>query len=62
MILALQVSHFTAAVTFAFFASVVFGITQRSDPRDMLRYGAYCFAVFVLGMFAAGWIMWLLHH
>ena len=62
MTLALQVSHFTAAVTFAFFASVVFGITQRSTPRDMLRYGAYCFAVFVVGMFAAGWIMWLLHH
>jgi hypothetical protein len=62
MILALQVSHLTAAVTFAFFASVVFGITQRSTPRDMLRYGAYCFAVFVLGMFAAGWVMWFLHH
>ncbi len=62
MILALQVSHFTAAVTFAFFASVVFGITQRNTTRDMLRYGAYCFAVFVLGVFAAGWIMWLLHH
>jgi putative Mn2+ efflux pump MntP len=62
MILALQVSHFTAAVTFAFFVSVVFGITQRNNPRDMLRYGAYCFAVFILGMFAAGWVMWLLHH
>jgi len=62
MILALQVSHFTAAVTFALFASVVFGITQRNNPRDMLRYGAYCFTVFVLGMFAAGWVMWLLHH
>ena len=62
MILALQVSHFTAAVTFAFFVSVVFGITQRNNPRDMMRYGAYCFAVFVLGMFAAGWVMWLLHH
>jgi hypothetical protein len=62
MILALQVSHFTAAFTFAFFVSVVFGITQRNNPRDMLRYGAYCFAVFVLGMFVAGWVMWLLHH
>jgi len=62
MILALQFSHFTAAVTFSFFVSVVFGITQRNNPRDMLRYGAYCFAVFVLGMFAAGWVMWLLHH
>jgi hypothetical protein len=62
MIFAMQVSHFTAAVTFAFFASVVFGITQRNTMSDMFRYGAYCFAVFVLGMFAAGWIMWLLHH
>ena len=62
MILALQMSHFTAAVTFAFFASVVFGITQRNASRDMFRYGAYCFAVFVVGMFVAGWAMWLLHH
>ena len=62
MILALTVSHFTAAFTFAFFVSVVFGITQRNNPRDMFRYGAYCFSVFLLGMFAAGWIMWLLHH
>lgn len=62
MILALQVSHFTAAVTFAFIASLVFGITQRNTSREMVRYGAYCFAVFVIGMFIAGWIMWLLHH
>jgi putative Mn2+ efflux pump MntP len=62
MLLAMQVSHFTAATIFAFFASIVFGITQRSTSRDMLRYGAYCFGVFIVGMFVAGWIMWLLHH
>lgn len=62
MILAMQVSHFTAAVTFALIASLVFGITQRNTTREMVRYGAYCFAVFVIGMFIAGWIMWLLHH
>lgn len=62
MILALQLSHFTAAVTFSFFVSIVFGVTQRNNPQDMLRYGAQCFAWFVLGMWAAGWIMWLLHH
>ncbi len=62
MLLAMQVSHFTAAVVFAFFASLVFGITQRNEPRAMLRYGAYCFAVFIGGMFIAGWVMWLLHH
>jgi hypothetical protein len=63
MILALQLSHFTAAVAFALFSSVVFGITGRSNPRDMFRYGAYCFAMFVVaGLFLGGWFMWLLHH
>lgn len=62
MILALQLSHFSAAAIFALFSSIVFGITQRSNSREMVRYGAYCFAVFIVGMFAAGWIMWLIHH
>jgi len=56
----LALSHFTAALLFALFASVVFGITQRNTPRDMFRYGLYCFAMFVGGVFAAGWLMWLL--
>lgn len=62
ILLAMQVSHFTAAFTFAFFASIVFGITQRNTAREMLHYGAYCFAVFIIGMFLAGWVMWILHH
>ena len=62
MLLAMQVSHFSAAAIFAFFASIVFGITQRNTSRDMMRYGAYCFAVFIVGMFVAGWVMWLIHH
>jgi hypothetical protein len=62
MILTLQLSHFSAAAIFALFSSIVFGITQRNNSRDMLRYGGYCFAVFIVGMFAAGWIMWLIHH
>jgi len=43
----LELSHFTAAVLFSVFASVVFGITQRSTSRDQIRYGLYCFALFV---------------
>ena len=58
----LHLSHFTAALLFAVFASVVFGITQRSNPRDMVRYGAYCFSLFVAGVILAGWAMWLLRH
>jgi hypothetical protein len=56
----MSVSHFSAAVLFALFASIVFGITQRSLPREQIRYGLYCFAMFVGGVFVAGWVMWLL--
>jgi hypothetical protein len=58
----LELSHFSAALLFSVFASVVFGITQRNNPRDQIRYGLYCFALFVGGVFLAGWAMWLLRH
>jgi hypothetical protein len=54
------VSHFTAAVLFALFTSVVFGITQRNTAAEQVRYGLYCFAMFVGGLIVAGWAMWLL--
>ncbi|HEV2988281.1 MAG TPA: hypothetical protein VG759_07560 [Candidatus Angelobacter sp.] len=62
MIFALQLFHFSAAITFAFFASVVMGITLRNTGPEMVRYGLKCFGWFVLGMFIAGWLMWILHH
>jgi predicted membrane protein len=58
----LELTHFSAAVIFALCASIVFGITQRETPRQMLNYGAYCFALFVIGVIVAGWVMWLLKH
>jgi hypothetical protein len=58
----IELSHFTAALLFAIFASIVFGITQRNTPRAMLRYGLYCFVLFVGGVLVAGWAMWLLKH
>jgi hypothetical protein len=56
----LELSHFSAAVLFAVFASVVFGITQRNTSREMIRYGLYCFCMFVGGVIVAGWVMWIL--
>ena len=56
----LQLGHFSAAVIFALFASIVFGITHRETTRDMIHYGLYCFAMFLGGTILAGWAMWVL--
>jgi hypothetical protein len=55
-----NLSHFSAAVVFAVFASTVFGITQRNTAKEMFSYGLYCFALFVGGVFVAGWVMALI--
>ena len=56
----MTISHFGAVLLFSLFTSVVFGITQRNTSRDMIRYGLYCFAMFVGGVIVAGWVMWIL--
>ncbi len=56
----LDLSHFGAALIFSICASIVFGITQRDNPRAMLRYGLYCFAWFIGGVLVAGWAMWFI--
>ena len=56
----LDLSHFGAALIFSICASIVFGITQRDNPRAMLRYGLYCFAWFLGGVLVASWAMWFI--
>jgi hypothetical protein len=53
-------SHFTAVILFATFASVVFGITQRNTPRAMIRYGIYCWILFVVSVIATSWLMYFI--
>jgi hypothetical protein len=53
-------SHFTAVVLFAGFASVIFGITQRSEPKAMVRYGVYCFVLFLVAVIVASWLMFFI--
>jgi hypothetical protein len=53
-------SHFLAVVLFALFASVVFGITQRDTPPRMVRYGLYCFVLFVGSAILLSWIMFFI--
>lgn len=55
-------SHFTTVLLFATFASIIFGITQRSTPKAMVRYGAYCWVMFVAAVIAASWLMYFIHH
>jgi hypothetical protein len=56
----ITLNHFSAALVFSLFASIVFGITHRENTRDMVRYGAYCFVMFLGGVLVAGWAMWVL--
>jgi hypothetical protein len=56
------ISHFGAVLVFSLFTSVVFGITQRSQTRAMIRFGSFCFAMFVGGTVVASWVMWLIKH
>jgi hypothetical protein len=54
------VTHFTAVLLFALFASVVFGITQRDTPERMVRYGLYCFVLFAGSAVVLSWVMYLI--
>ncbi|ADW69947.1 hypothetical protein [Granulicella tundricola] len=55
-----MLSHFSSVLLFSLFTSVVFGITQRAQPRMMLRFGAFCMLLFVGGTIAASWVMYLI--
>jgi CHASE2 domain-containing sensor protein len=56
----LHPSHLAAVILFALFASVVFGITMRETPRRMIRYGAYCFVLFVGSAVLLSWVMFFI--
>jgi uncharacterized membrane protein len=53
-------SHFSAVLLFALFVSIVFGITMRETTQRMVRYGAYCFVLFVGAAIVLSWLMFLI--
>ena len=55
-------SHFTTVILFATVRLDHFGITQRSTPKAMVRYGAYCFVLFLGAVIAASWVMYFIRH
>jgi hypothetical protein len=56
------ISQFGGVLLFSLFTSIVFGITQRAEPKMMVKFGAFCFVLFVGGTIAASWAMWLIKH
>ncbi len=56
-----NLSHFEAAVLFAFFASIVLGVVSRKTDRERVEYGLKCFGWFMVALFAIGWAMRLIH-
>ncbi len=57
-----MLSHFSAVLLFALFTSIVFGITQRAEPKMMIRFGAYCFVLFVGSAVVVSWLMFAIKH
>jgi hypothetical protein len=57
-----MLTHFSAALLFALFTSIVFGITQRSEPKLMVRLGVFTFIVLIGGLIIASWIMFAIKH
>ncbi len=53
-------SHFTSLLLVAIFASTVFGITMRETPKRMVRYGLYCFTLFVGSAILLSWVMYFM--
>jgi hypothetical protein len=52
-----MLTQFSAVLIFALFTSTVFGITQRSQPKMMIRFGILCFSLFVGSVILGSWIM-----
>ena len=57
-----MLTHFSAVLLFSLFTSIVFGITQRAQPKMMVRFGAFCFVIFVGSTIVASWLMFAIKH
>ncbi len=57
-----MLTHFSAVLLFALCVSVVFGITQRAEPKMMVRFGAFTFACLVGVVIVASWVMFAIKH
>ncbi|HSB17179.1 MAG TPA: hypothetical protein VLE22_22200 [Bryobacteraceae bacterium] len=56
-----NLSHFEAALLFAFFTSIVLGVVTKKTDRERLMYGLKSFGYFLLALLSIGWLMRLGH-
>ena len=56
----LHPTYVPAVLLFALFAATVFGITQRDTPKRMVRYGIYCFVLFLGSAILLSWLMYFI--
>lgn len=54
-------NHFQVCLLFALFSSIVLGVVSQRTDRRRLEYGIYCFAWFMISVFALGWLMYWGH-
>jgi hypothetical protein len=55
-----MLTHFSALLIFSLCLSIVFGITQRDQSKQMIRFGGFCFSLCVFGTIAASWLMYFI--
>ena len=57
----LSLSHFEAALLFAFVTSLVLGVVTKKTDKERMQYGLQTFGYFVLALFGIAWAMKLGH-
>ena len=57
----LSLSHFEAALMFAFVTSLVLGVVTKKTDKERIQYGLQTFGYFVLALFGIAWAMKLGH-
>lgn len=57
----ISLNHFQVSLLFALFASIILGLVSKRTDRERVRYGAYCFACFMIALFGIGWLMHFIH-
>jgi hypothetical protein len=57
----MNISHFEAALLFAFFTSIVLGVVSKKNDRARVIYGLKSFGYFLVALFGLGWLMYLGH-